>query len=168
MSEPRATPPLTGEQLAAATIGPPEPVNGPIVLVSYDPAWPSLFARLAEQIRGALGDRVLLLEQRALLRVYFYGDTTLAWSRIVSTMFERGAVASMMIAFVGSPSFVACCNRAKDSPSLADPPHSSSGRAARRRFSVSRSISRTKTPSNKSMKRSEFLEPPQKNVTAWF
>jgi GrpB-like predicted nucleotidyltransferase (UPF0157 family) len=62
MSGPQVTPPLTDEQLAAATIGPPEPVNGPIVLVPYDPAWPSLFARLAEQIRDALGDRVLLLE----------------------------------------------------------------------------------------------------------
>jgi GrpB-like predicted nucleotidyltransferase (UPF0157 family) len=62
MSEPRATPPLTDEQFAAASIGPPEPVNGPIVLVPYDPAWPSRFALLAEQIRDALGDRVVLLE----------------------------------------------------------------------------------------------------------
>jgi GrpB-like predicted nucleotidyltransferase (UPF0157 family) len=44
------------------TVGAPEPVNGPIVLVPYDPAWPTLFARLARQIRDALADRALLLE----------------------------------------------------------------------------------------------------------
>ena len=31
-------------------------------LVAYDPAWPRLFAREADRIRAALGDRVLLLE----------------------------------------------------------------------------------------------------------
>ena len=39
-------------------------------------------------------------------------------------------------------------------------------RASSRRFSVSRSTLRTKTPSNRPMKSAEFREPPQKNVSA--
>ena len=105
--------------------------------------------------------------KRAQLYRCSYGETTLAWSRMVSTMFERGAVASMLIAFVGRPSCVACCKRAKASPSLAVPPHASGGRAASRWFSVSRSIASTNTPSHTAMKRSAFREPPQKNVAAW-
>jgi GrpB-like predicted nucleotidyltransferase (UPF0157 family) len=37
-------------------------LNSTIYLAPYDPAWPLLFTRLAEQIREALGDGVLLLE----------------------------------------------------------------------------------------------------------
>jgi GrpB-like predicted nucleotidyltransferase (UPF0157 family) len=48
------------EQLRAVTIG--EPRRGPIALVDYDPAWPALFEREAARIRGALGDRALLVE----------------------------------------------------------------------------------------------------------
>src|SRR4029453_524149 len=50
------------------------------------------------------------------------------------------------------------------------PPHSSSGRSSSRRFNESRSTSRARTPSNKSINFEKFLEPPQKNVTAssWF
>lgn len=37
-------------------------LNGTISLAEYDPNWPHLFAREAARVRGALGDRVLLLE----------------------------------------------------------------------------------------------------------
>jgi GrpB-like predicted nucleotidyltransferase (UPF0157 family) len=50
------------EGIEAAPIRPPGPHNAPIALSEYDPAWPSMFAREAERIRGALGDRVLVLE----------------------------------------------------------------------------------------------------------
>ena len=43
-------------------IGPLEPLDAPITLVEYDPAWPSLYARESARIRTTLGDRVLLLE----------------------------------------------------------------------------------------------------------
>ena len=54
--------PMTEEQIMAVTIGPRQPLNGTIYLAPYDPAWPSLFARLKRQIREAVGDRMLLLE----------------------------------------------------------------------------------------------------------
>jgi GrpB-like predicted nucleotidyltransferase (UPF0157 family) len=58
-----ATPaPLTEDQMRAVTIGELTPLVGPIQIVDYDPEWPHLFAREAERIRVALGDRVLLLE----------------------------------------------------------------------------------------------------------
>ena len=44
------------------TVGELQPVSGQIELVDYDPAWPGLFAREAERIRAALGERVVLLE----------------------------------------------------------------------------------------------------------
>lgn len=53
---------MTDEQIRATTIGEPIPLSGPIQLVDYDPAWPRLFAREADQVRAVLGDRVLLLE----------------------------------------------------------------------------------------------------------
>jgi len=59
---PRANPPLTEEQIIAATVGERHPLNSTIYLASYDPAWPSLFTQLAQQIRAALGDSLLLLE----------------------------------------------------------------------------------------------------------
>jgi GrpB-like predicted nucleotidyltransferase (UPF0157 family) len=52
----------TEAELRAITIGELKPLDAPIVLVEYDPAWPALFAREAERIRGALGDRALLVE----------------------------------------------------------------------------------------------------------
>ena len=68
--------------------------------------------------------------------------------------------------FFGTSSFVRC-KRAMSSRSVGfPPPHSESGRSSSRRFNVSRSTSRTKTPSNKSINFAKFLEPPQKNVTA--
>jgi GrpB-like predicted nucleotidyltransferase (UPF0157 family) len=49
-------------ELEAVTIGPLEFLDGPVTLCAYDPRWPQLFAREAQRIRGALGDRVLRLE----------------------------------------------------------------------------------------------------------
>jgi GrpB-like predicted nucleotidyltransferase (UPF0157 family) len=49
-------------ELRAITVGDLQPVSGPIELVDYDPAWPGLFDRVAERIRAALGERVVLLE----------------------------------------------------------------------------------------------------------
>ena len=62
--EPRAVrhPPLTDEQIRAATIGEPTLHDGPIHLAEYDPAWPILYAREAERIRAILGERARRLE----------------------------------------------------------------------------------------------------------
>jgi GrpB-like predicted nucleotidyltransferase (UPF0157 family) len=54
--------PMTEEQLRAATIGEPTRLSGPVKVADYDPGWPRLFAREADRVRAALGDRVLLLE----------------------------------------------------------------------------------------------------------
>lgn len=59
---PKATAPLTEEQIIAATVGERKPWNSTIYLAPYDPEWPSLFAQLEARIRAALGDDVLLLE----------------------------------------------------------------------------------------------------------
>ena len=58
----KPNPPLTEAQILAATVGERQPLNGTIYLAPYDPAWPSLFARLEQRIRAALGDEALLLE----------------------------------------------------------------------------------------------------------
>jgi GrpB-like predicted nucleotidyltransferase (UPF0157 family) len=50
------------QELRKVTIGEPWRVDGPIALAEYDADWPMLFDREAERIRGALGDRALLLE----------------------------------------------------------------------------------------------------------
>jgi hypothetical protein len=42
----------TDEELAAFTVGDMRPHDGPITLHDYDPAWPTLFGREAERIRG--------------------------------------------------------------------------------------------------------------------
>jgi GrpB-like predicted nucleotidyltransferase (UPF0157 family) len=52
----------TDEYLRAMHVQPLVPLNGPILLAEYDPEWPRLYAREAERIRGALGERVRLLE----------------------------------------------------------------------------------------------------------
>jgi len=49
-------------EIAAARIGPPDVLGGPITLVEYDPAWPRLYDREAVRIHVALGDRALLIE----------------------------------------------------------------------------------------------------------
>ena len=53
--------PMTEKQIRAARIGEPAKLNGPIRLVEYDPAWPPLFEREAEDYRT----RVLSDEDRA-------------------------------------------------------------------------------------------------------
>jgi GrpB-like predicted nucleotidyltransferase (UPF0157 family) len=50
------------ERLRAVYVGGAKPSSGPIVLVDYDPAWPKLFAREAERIGRALGERIRTLE----------------------------------------------------------------------------------------------------------
>lgn len=60
--QPGLPPPLTEAQILAVHVGELKPLTQPIQLVDYDPAWPHLFAREAERVRAALGDRVLLLE----------------------------------------------------------------------------------------------------------
>jgi GrpB-like predicted nucleotidyltransferase (UPF0157 family) len=50
------------ELLRAVTIGELAVLAGPVELADYDPAWPTIFEREAAKIRGALGDRVRLLE----------------------------------------------------------------------------------------------------------
>ena len=37
-------------------------INGQVVLVAYDPAWPAMFREQADRIRAALGDRALRVE----------------------------------------------------------------------------------------------------------
>jgi GrpB-like predicted nucleotidyltransferase (UPF0157 family) len=49
-------------RLLAVTIGEPTRVDGQVVLVDYDPAWPAQYERQAARVRAALGERVLLLE----------------------------------------------------------------------------------------------------------
>jgi GrpB-like predicted nucleotidyltransferase (UPF0157 family) len=51
------------EELRATQVdGEPLRLDGPVVLVAYDPAWPELFAREADRILASLGERALLLE----------------------------------------------------------------------------------------------------------
>jgi GrpB-like predicted nucleotidyltransferase (UPF0157 family) len=58
----RANTPMTEAQILAVTVGARKPLNSTITLIAYNPAWPSLFARLEKKIRKALGDDVLSLE----------------------------------------------------------------------------------------------------------
>jgi GrpB-like predicted nucleotidyltransferase (UPF0157 family) len=59
---PRVSPPMTEDQIIAATVGEQQPRNSTIYLAAYDSAWPSLFTHLQKQIHEALGDNILLLE----------------------------------------------------------------------------------------------------------
>lgn len=61
-SKERQPAPMTEEQLRAVQVGELVPLNGPIELVDYEDTWPRFFEREAEQIRAALGERVLLIE----------------------------------------------------------------------------------------------------------
>lgn len=54
--------PLTDEQIIQNTIGKPDVLNGPIMLVEYDPAWPEHFAREARRMSEALGPRAVRIE----------------------------------------------------------------------------------------------------------
>ena len=48
--------------LDRVTIGGARPLEGPVVVAAYDPAWPDLFVREAARLRRVLGGRVRLLE----------------------------------------------------------------------------------------------------------
>ncbi len=61
-TSPRTSGALREEEIIAATVGTAQVLNSTIYLAPYDPAWPSVFVRLQQQIREALGDKVLLLE----------------------------------------------------------------------------------------------------------
>ncbi|HVR64420.1 MAG TPA: GrpB family protein [Polyangia bacterium] len=52
----------TEGEMAAITVGKLKPLDAPITLVSYDPAWPALFQREEQRIREVLGDGVLRIE----------------------------------------------------------------------------------------------------------
>jgi GrpB-like predicted nucleotidyltransferase (UPF0157 family) len=54
--------PVTEEYLTSVTIGEREPLNDRIVLVPYDPGWPSLFSLAASKVRAALSERAFLIE----------------------------------------------------------------------------------------------------------
>ena len=52
---------MSGERsaaLSAVHVGAPTPLNAPIHLAPYNPAWPETYERLASSIRQGLGDRV--------------------------------------------------------------------------------------------------------------
>ena len=53
---------MTEEQILAAHIGEKRPHNDTIHLADYDAAWPALFARHADRIGSALGDRTSMIE----------------------------------------------------------------------------------------------------------
>lgn len=63
--EPKPLPnraPSTDEEIRKFTIGELDSQSGPIRIVDYDPLWPEQFAREAERIRRALGNRALQIE----------------------------------------------------------------------------------------------------------
>ncbi len=63
MGDPREPkPPIAEEALQAIYVDGAKPTTGPIVLAEYDPAWPELYRREEARIRGALGERALLVE----------------------------------------------------------------------------------------------------------
>jgi GrpB-like predicted nucleotidyltransferase (UPF0157 family)/predicted enzyme related to lactoylglutathione lyase len=52
----------TEAELMVGRVGAREVVNAPVLLVEADPTWPVTAARLLADVRGALGDRALLVE----------------------------------------------------------------------------------------------------------
>ncbi len=56
------TPRRSDEEIAAARIGPPDFLDGPVELVEYDPAWPMLYLHEETRIRAALGDRAVSID----------------------------------------------------------------------------------------------------------
>jgi GrpB-like predicted nucleotidyltransferase (UPF0157 family) len=52
----------TDEDLASITVGELRPLDGPVALAEYDPAWPRRYAALAGEIAAALGGRALRIE----------------------------------------------------------------------------------------------------------
>lgn len=59
---PPATRVTTEAELQAITVGALQPLNGKVILVDYDPAWPQQFALEVSKILTALGEQALLLE----------------------------------------------------------------------------------------------------------
>jgi GrpB-like predicted nucleotidyltransferase (UPF0157 family)/SAM-dependent methyltransferase len=53
---------LSEDEIESGWVGEAPKLNSTVTLVDYDPEWPRLFEREAERIRGALGERVLVLE----------------------------------------------------------------------------------------------------------
>jgi GrpB-like predicted nucleotidyltransferase (UPF0157 family) len=53
---------MTDAEIRAAVVGELKPLEGPILLADYDPAWPALFEREAARIRAALGETAVLVE----------------------------------------------------------------------------------------------------------
>jgi GrpB-like predicted nucleotidyltransferase (UPF0157 family) len=58
----RRTNPMTDEQIRQATIGELKPLEGTVMLMEYDPAWPEKFAREADRIKTSLGERAIMVE----------------------------------------------------------------------------------------------------------
>jgi GrpB-like predicted nucleotidyltransferase (UPF0157 family) len=55
--------PTSEEYLRTITVGgTPQQLNAPVLLAEYDSEWPRLFEREAKRIRGALGERALVVE----------------------------------------------------------------------------------------------------------
>lgn len=54
--------PMTDEELREITVGERRLHNDVIHLAPYEPSWPTAYAKQAQGIRAALGERVLLLE----------------------------------------------------------------------------------------------------------
>jgi len=54
--------PLTEGEIRSHTIGPLQPLSDRILIVDYDPRWPSLFQREAGRIRASLESRALRIE----------------------------------------------------------------------------------------------------------
>ena len=54
--------PTSDEEIQASTVGELKTHDAPVTLVDYDSAWPALYAREEDRIRGALGDRVVRID----------------------------------------------------------------------------------------------------------
>jgi len=53
---------MSDEQIRAASVSGAPPQYQEIVIADYDPEWPQWFERAADEIRAALGEKVLELE----------------------------------------------------------------------------------------------------------
>ena len=54
--------PMSEEQIRAVHVGELKPLDQPVRIADYDPAWPRWFAREAARIRAGLGERALSIE----------------------------------------------------------------------------------------------------------
>jgi GrpB-like predicted nucleotidyltransferase (UPF0157 family) len=50
------------DELQAVTVGELKPLEGPIVLLTYDPRWPQIFSTEAKRLVGVLGEQALSIE----------------------------------------------------------------------------------------------------------